>query len=84
MKWCVQHGVQLSKCYALMAGLVISCTAVTVVQVDTPGKKLLVGVAIGYLALVLLVPTVNVFVQVTTCPIHAVHVKSEIVKLNVI
>jgi len=54
------------------------------VQVDTPGKKLLVGVAIGYLALVLLVPTVNVFVQVTICPIHAVHVKSDMVKLNVI
>ena len=38
-------------------------------QVDTPGKKLLVGVAVGYLALVLLVPTLNVFVQVScsTC-----------------
>jgi len=32
-------------------------------QVDTPGKKLLVGVAVTYLALVLLVPTLNVFVQ---------------------
>lgn len=32
-------------------------------EVDTPGKKLLVGVAIGYLALVLVVPTLNVFVQ---------------------
>ena len=30
---------------------------------DTPGKKLLVGVAVTYLALVLLVPTLNVFVQ---------------------
>ena len=38
-------------------------------QVDTPGKKLLVGVAVTYLALVLLVPTLNVFVQArkSTC-----------------
>lgn len=48
-----------------MEGILMTHTAV---QVDTPGKKLLVGVAIGYLALVLLVPTVNVFVQVTTSP----------------
>lgn len=34
------------------------------VQVDTLGKKLLVGVAVGYVGLVLLVPTLNVFVQV--------------------
>jgi len=73
--------LQVSIYYALMAGSVMTHTAV---QVDTPGKKLLVGVAIGYLALVLLVPTVNVFVQVTICPIHAVHVKSEMVKLSVI
>lgn len=33
-------------------------------QVDTPVKKLLVAVGIGYLALVLLVPTLNVFYQV--------------------
>ncbi len=43
-------------------------------QVDTPGKKLLVGVAIGYLALVLFIPTLNVFVQVSTsqcvCLLH--------------
>lgn len=65
---------------ALMAGFLMTHIAV---QVDTPGKKLLVGVAIGYLALVLLVPTVNVFVQVTACPIHAVHAKLEMVKLNV-
>ncbi|KAL3151528.1 Sulfate permease 2, chloroplastic [Trebouxia sp. C0009 RCD-2024] len=32
-------------------------------EVDTLGKKLLVGVAFGYLALVLVVPTLNVFVQ---------------------
>ncbi len=51
------------------------------VQVDTPGKKLLVGVAIGYLALVLLVPTVNVFVQVPICPIHSIHVKSHMVNV---
>lgn len=56
----------------------------TALQVDTPGKKLLVGVAIGYLALVLLVPTVNVFVQVTTGPIHAVYAKLRTVKLSVI
>lgn len=35
-------------------------------QVDTPGKKLLLGIAVGYLSLVLLVPTVNVFVQVAS------------------
>ena len=39
----------------------------TLVQVDTPGKKLLVGVAVGYLALVLVVPTLNVFAQVNCC-----------------
>ena len=33
-------------------------------QVDTPIKKLLVAVGVGYLALVLLVPTLNVFYQV--------------------
>lgn len=32
-------------------------------EVDTPGKKLLVGIAISYVVLVLLVPTVNIFVQ---------------------
>lgn len=42
----------------------ISGNNLPVLQVDTPGKKLLVGVAIGYLALVLVVPTLNVFVQV--------------------
>jgi len=74
--------LQLGFDFALMMeGILMTHTAV---QVDTPGKKLLVGVAIGYLALVLLVPTVNVFVQVTICCIHAVHLKSEMVKLNVI
>ena len=34
-------------------------------QLDTPGKKLLVGIAVSYVGLVLLVPTVNVFVQVS-------------------
>jgi len=64
-------------CALMMEGILMTHTAV---QVDTPGKKLLVGVAIGYLALVLLVPTVNVFVQVTICCIHAVHLKSEMVR----
>lgn len=34
-------------------------------QVDTPVKKLLVAVGVGYLALVLFVPTLNVFYQVS-------------------
>lgn len=33
-------------------------------QVDTPGKKLLVGIAITYVVLVLVLPTANVFIQV--------------------
>ncbi|KAK9814851.1 hypothetical protein WJX73_000206 [Symbiochloris irregularis] len=32
-------------------------------KVDTPTKKLLLGTAIGYVSLVILVPTLNVFVQ---------------------
>jgi hypothetical protein len=32
--------------------------------VDTPGKKLLVGVAVTYVLMVLLVPTANIFIQV--------------------
>ena len=36
----------------------------TVLQVDTPGKKLLVGVAVTYVLTVLLVPTANIFIQV--------------------
>lgn len=32
-------------------------------EVDTPGKKLLVGVAVSWVTLVLLLPTANVFVQ---------------------
>lgn len=42
-------------------------------QVDTLGKKLLVGVAFGYLALVLVVPTLNVFVQV--CARHTLQIE---------
>lgn len=48
-------------------------TSLTLVQVDTPGKKLLVGVAVGYLALVLVVPTLNVFAQVTAAAIYFTH-----------
>jgi hypothetical protein len=33
-------------------------------QVDTPGKKFLVGVAVTYVLMVLLVPTANIFIQV--------------------
>ena len=33
-------------------------------QVDTPAKKALVGIAIGYVAVVLLLPTMNIFIQV--------------------
>lgn len=41
------------------------CVMVTMLsQVDTPGKKLLVGVAVTYVLLVLLVPTANIFIQV--------------------
>ena len=36
----------------------------TSLQVDTPGKKLLVGVAVTYVLTVLLVPTANIFIQV--------------------
>lgn len=36
----------------------------TYMQVDTPGKKLLVGVAVTYVLTVLLVPTANIFIQV--------------------
>jgi ABC-type sulfate transport system permease subunit len=38
--------------------------ASNVLQVDTPGKKLLVGVAVTYVLTVLLVPTANIFIQV--------------------
>ena len=51
-------------------GWQITCNRLTLFclgQVDTLGKKLLVGVAFGYLALVLVVPTLNVFVQVRRC-----------------
>ncbi|KAK9802871.1 hypothetical protein WJX72_005974 [[Myrmecia] bisecta] len=32
-------------------------------EVDTPGKKLLVGIGVGYVFLVLIIPTLNVFAQ---------------------
>ena len=50
-------------------GWPITCSKdlLCLVQVDTPGKKLLVAVAVGYLALVLFVPTLNVFAQVSCC-----------------
>lgn len=35
-----------------------------VTQVDTPTKKLILGIAVFYMALVIFVPTLNVFVQV--------------------
>jgi hypothetical protein len=35
------------------------------VQVDTPTKKILLGVAIAYMGLVVILPFVNVFIQVT-------------------
>ena len=44
---------------------------------DTPGKKLLVGVAVTYLALVLLVPTLNVFVQVAPTCLRCAHASAE-------
>ena len=34
------------------------------VQVDTLGKKVLVGIAFGYLGLILFLPTLNIFYQV--------------------
>ena len=43
-----------------------SASGAATLQVDTPIKKLLVAVGVGYLALVLLVPTLNVFYQVRT------------------
>lgn len=51
----------------ILKGELLSQISSTLVQVDTPGKKLLVGVAVGYLALVLVVPTLNVFAQVNCC-----------------
>lgn len=33
-------------------------------QVDTPAKKLLLGVALAYIGLVVILPFVNVFIQV--------------------
>lgn len=55
------------KCQPLPDECICSKYFVSLVQVDTPGKKLLVGVAVGYLALVLVVPTLNVFAQVDCC-----------------
>lgn len=43
------------------------CGFWNLLQVDTPGKKLLVGVAVSYVLLVLLVPTANIFIQVHCC-----------------
>lgn len=61
-------GIRLKlKCQLLPDSCICSKNFVSLVQVDTPGKKLLVGVAVGYLALVLVVPTLNVFAQVNCC-----------------
>ena len=48
--------------------VVSPCNLVTetlvAVQVDTLGKKVLVGIAFGYLGLILFLPTLNIFYQV--------------------
>jgi hypothetical protein len=44
------------QCFALAVG--------SAVQVDTPTKKILLGVAIAYIGLVVILPFVNVFIQV--------------------
>ena len=40
------------------------------IQVDTPGKMLLVGTAFAYLGVVLFLPALNVFFQVTFPPFN--------------
>lgn len=42
-------------------------TLKSLLQVDTPGKKLLVGIAFAYLGIVLFIPAINVFYQVLAC-----------------
>lgn len=39
---------------------------IALAQVDTPTKKLLLGIAVLYMSLVILVPTLNVFFQVSS------------------
>ena len=40
-------------------------------QIDTPGKALLLGISLFYVGVVLVVPTANVFYQVGSPCIHA-------------
>lgn len=60
-------GTSNTGCVQLKRNLLLSGGFALPRQVDTPGKKLLLGIAISYVSLVLLVPTANVFVQVLIC-----------------
>ena len=60
---------QQQSCWCGLPASKITPTLITemlmVVQVDTLGKKVLVGIAFGYLGLILFLPTLNIFYQVS-------------------
>lgn len=57
----------------LLHGIGITCSGAlcALTQVDTPVRKLLLGIAVTYTAVIVVLPFLNVFVQVKPCLIPA-------------